>query len=213
MVIRTVAGIVAVSLIALASGNTRTRAADASAGSPPLGAVFPASQSSPEAAAGHFPNVVLWTHEGTRVRFYDDLIKGRVVMINFMFTSCRSQCPLTTPNLVKVEEALGDHLGRNVRMISITVDPATDTPEVLKQFSVRYGTKPGWYFVTGKQRDVDLIRRRLGVLDDAVDKTQHTGLLVYGNESTGQWAATPAMAQPKAIVRSVMRLVDWQKVD
>jgi protein SCO1/2 len=163
---------------------------------------------SSQTQAGNFPNVVLQTQEGTRVRFYDDLIKGKVVLINFMFTSCTSQCPLTTANLVKVEEALGERLGRDLLMISVTVDPATDTPGVLKRYARRYDTKPGWYFVTGRQKDVDLIRRRLGVLDDGVDKTQHTGILVYGNEATGQWAATPVMAQPRAIVRSVLRLVD-----
>lgn len=165
-------------------------------------------QSGTASIARHFPNVVLRTQDGTRVRFYDDLIKGKIVLVNFMFTSCTSQCPLTTANLVKVEEALGDHLGRDIRMISVTVDPDTDTPEVLAKFSRRYGTKPGWYFVTGNRKDVDLIRRRLGVLDDDTDKTQHTGILVYGNEATGQWAATPAMARPAAIVKSVMKLLD-----
>lgn len=159
------------------------------------------------AASEYIPNVVVQTQEGTRVRFYDDLVKGKVVLINFMFTTCTSQCPLTTANLVKVEEMLGERLGRDVQMISITVDAATDTADVLKKYSRRFGTKPGWYFVTGRQKDVDLIRQRLGVLEDGVDKTRHTGILVYGNEKTGQWAATPAMAQPTAIVRSVLRLV------
>jgi protein SCO1/2 len=156
-------------------------------------------------------NVPLQTQDGTRVRFYDDLVKGKIVLINFIFTSCTSECPRTTANLVRVQEALGNHLGRDIRMISVTVDPATDSPPVLKKYSVTYGTKPGWYFVTGRQKDVDVIRRRLGVLDDSVSRTQHTGMLVYGNESTGQWAATPAMAQPGAIVRSVMRLVNLQR--
>jgi protein SCO1/2 len=169
---------------------------------------FSAKTQSSQTAAGYFPNVVLRTQEGKRVRFYDDLLKGKVVLINFMFTSCTSQCPLTTANLVKVEEALGERLGRDVLMISVTVDPATDTPDVLKKYSRRYDTKPGWYFVTGTQKDVELIRRRLGVYDDNSDKAQHTGILVYGNEATGQWAATPTMAEPKAIVRSVMRLLD-----
>jgi protein SCO1/2 len=177
-------------MIALAAGTTRTQAADGRL----------------RTATG-FPNVVLHTQDGTRVRFYDDLIKGKVVLINFMFTTCTSQCPLTTANLVKVEEQLGDRLGREVLMISVTVDPATDTPDVLKKYSRRYGTRPGWYFLTGKQKDVDLIRRRLGGFDDGADKTQHTGVLVYGNDATGQWAATPALGQAKTIVRSVMRLV------
>jgi protein SCO1/2 len=174
-------------------------------------AVAPATMTT--RAADNFPNVVLLTQDGESVRFYDDLIKGKVVLINFMFTSCTNQCPLTTANLVKVEEALGERLGRDVRMISVTVDASTDTPAVLKKYSRRYDTKPGWYFVTGRQKDVDLIRRRLGALDAAVDKTQHTGMLVYGNDATGQWAATPAMALPKAIVRSVMRLANQHRGD
>ena len=161
-------------------------------------------------AATTLPNVVVQTQDGSRVRFYDDLIKGKVVLINFMFTSCTTQCPLTTANLVKVEEALGERLGRDVRMISVTVDPSVDTPTVLEKYSRRYHTKPGWYFVTGSRKDIDLIRRRLGGLDNTGDKTQHTGILVYGKEATGQWAATPAMAQPKAIVRSVLRLLNSQ---
>jgi protein SCO1 len=152
-------------------------------------------------------NVRVQTQDGNRVRFYDDLVKGQVVLINFMFTTCTSECPRTTANLVKVQDVLGDRLGRDVRMISVTVDAATDTPSALKKYSARYGTKPGWYFVTGRQRDVDLIRQRLGVLDGTTNKAQHTGMLVYGNEESGQWAATPAMAQPNAIARSVMRLV------
>ena len=127
-----------------------------------------------------------------------------------MFTSCTTQCPLTTANLVKVEEALGERLGRDVVMISVTVDPAVDTPDVLKRYSRRYNTKPGWHFVTGSRKDIDLIRRQLGALDKTGDKTQHTGIVIYGNEATGQWAATPAMAPPTAIVRSVMRLVRRQ---
>jgi protein SCO1/2 len=159
------------------------------------------------APAESFPNVELRTQDGTRVRFYDDLIKGKVVLINFFFTSCTTICPRTTDNLVKVEEALGERLGRDVVMISITVDPDTDTPAVLGKYALQYRTKPGWHFVTGSLKDIDLIRNRLGVNRDGGDKSQHTGVLVYGNEATGQWAATPAMGDPKGIVRSVLRLV------
>ena len=157
--------------------------------------------------AGRFlPDVLVQTHEGARVRFYEDLIRGRVALINFMFTTCTNQCPLATANLMNVQEGLGERVGRDVVMVSVTVDSYNDTPAALRRYAKRYGTRPGWYFVTGRQRDLDLIRRRLGVLDAAVDKTQHTGLLVFGNEATGQWAATPAQARPNTIVRSVMRL-------
>jgi protein SCO1 len=197
---------IAAVLIALAPWAIRTHAAKPHPGTTPRGGVVsPAEPQSPDAGAD-FPNVLVQTHEGKRVRFYDDLIKGKAALINFMFTSCTSQCPLATTNLLKVGEALGERLGRDIVMVSVTVDPATDTPAVLKRYSSRHGTKPGWYFVTGRQKDVDLIRRRLGVLDDGTDKSQHTGMLVFGNDSTGQWAATPVMAEPKTIARSVLRL-------
>jgi protein SCO1/2 len=205
-------GAVASLILVFASGTIRSDAAGARAATSPTDRFSATTQSSPT-AADTLPNVVVQTQDGTRVRFYDDLIKGKVVLINFMFTSCTTQCPLTTANLVKVEEALGENLGRDVAMISITVDPAVDTPAVLKKYSQRYHTKAGWYFVTGSRKDIDLIRRRLGGLDNTGDKTRHTGILIYGNEATGQWAATPAMAQPKAIVRSVMRFVARQKGD
>jgi len=154
-----------------------------------------------------FPNVALRTQDGTTVRFYDDLIKGRVVMINFMFTTCTSICPRTTANLVKVEDILGERLGRDIWIISVSVDPAHDTPEVLRKYAAQYGTKAGWSFVTGMATDIDLIRRKLGAYDNDGDKTQHSGVLIYGNEATGQWAATPALADPATIARSVTRLI------
>lgn len=160
------------------------------------------------AGAEPFPNVALQTHAGARVRFYDDLIKDKVVLINFFFTTCTSICPRTTENLRKVEEGLGDRLGREVRIISITVDPDTDTPGVLDEYARRHGTKPGWVFVTGRREDIDAVRRHLGVNRDGADKTQHTGVLVYGNEATGQWAATAAMGNPRTIVRNVLRLLE-----
>ena len=205
----TAGGAIASLVIVFVSGTIRTHAADARPGTSAIDPV-PATTQSSTTAPDALPNVIVQTQDGKRVRFYDDLIKGKVVLINFMFTSCTTQCPLTTANLVKVEEALGEDLGRDVAMISITVDPAVDTPAVLKRYSQRYHTKAGWYFVTGSGKDIDLIRRRLGGLDNTGDKTQHTGIVIYGNETTGQWAATPAMAQPKAIVRSVMRLVHRQ---
>jgi|SRR5438094_4325534 len=162
---------------------------------------------SPGGEAQRFPNVALRTQDSTTVRFYDDLIKGRVVMINFMFTTCTSICPRTTANLVKVQKLLGERLDRDVRIISVSVDPVTDTPEVLREYAARYRTRPGWYFVTGNRNDIDLIRRKLGVYENDGDKTQHSGVLIYGNETTGQWAATPALADPNTIARSVMRLV------
>lgn len=162
---------------------------------------------SPEVPSQYFPNVVLRTHDNQRVRFYDDLIRDKIVLINFFYTTCTATCELATANLVKVAAALGDELGRGVIMLSITIDPATDTPAVLKEYAARHHTRRGWYFVTGVRKDIDALRERLGLRDRDNQATTHTGLLAYGSVAKGQWAATPVMANPQTIARSVMRLV------
>ena len=160
---------------------------------------------------GYLPNVVLTTQENEKVRFYDDLVKGRVVLIYFMFTSCNGICPRTTSNVAKVAAALGDRVGRDLFVYAITLDPARDTPKVLKKYAQGVGAKPGWTFLTGRRKDLELLRRKLGLYDpdpkiDA-DKSQHAGLLVYGNDSTGRWSAIPGLSRPERIVEAVLRVM------
>src|SRR5258707_6762602 len=109
----------------------------------------------------NFPNVVLTTHEGEQVRFYDDLVKDKFVTINMVYTSCKATCPLTTANLVRVQKMLGDRVGRDLSMYSITLDPEHDTPEVLNSYVKTFGVGSGWKFLTGKPEDIELLRRRL----------------------------------------------------
>ena len=156
----------------------------------------------------HLPNIRLTTHEGRSVRFYDDLVKGKVVAINFMFTSCTTLCPRSTENLVKVQQALGDRVGREIFMISVSVDPKHDTPAVLKRYAERFHTGAGWTFVTGKADDIILIQQKLGKYEQDGDKTQHTGMVVYGNETTNTWTGVPVTLSAASIARSVMRLVE-----
>ena len=159
------------------------------------------------APAQNFPNVMLRTHDNKRARLYDDLIRDKVATINFFYTSCTSVCELATANLVKVSASLGDEVGRGVVMVSVTIDPVTDTPAVLKRYALKHRTPPGWYFATGSQKDIDVLRTRLRLKDSDDGAITHTGLLAYGRAVTGQWAATPVMADPAQISRSVMRLV------
>ena len=91
--------------------------------------------------------------------------------------------------------------------MSISIDPEHDTPERLKTYAESFGARPGWTFATGRREDVDNIRRRLG-LWDSPDFTQHMGLLTFGNEPEGKWAATPALDTPKNILYYVLRRVD-----
>lgn len=154
-----------------------------------------------------FLNVALTTHEGRQVRFYDDLIKGKTVLLNIMYTVCAAEaiCPLGTANLVAVQEILGPRVGRDVFMYSITLDPANDTPQVLKSYARAFGVKPGWTFLTGEKEDIERLRRNLGYfdLDPVVDKdpSQHSGMIRYGIEPLERWAGCPILSRPEWIAR------------
>jgi cytochrome oxidase Cu insertion factor (SCO1/SenC/PrrC family) len=164
------------------------------------------TKSPAEAAASYFPNTVLLTQDNKPVHFFDDLLKGKIVLINYMFTTCTGVCPAMTSNLLKVQEYLGERVGAGVNIISISVDPAVDTPEALKKYANNYKVKPGWYFLTGKKEDVDSVLRKVGGF--VKDKNDHTSLLIIGNVETGQWMKMFAMSRPAEIADAVIKLAD-----
>jgi protein SCO1/2 len=159
---------------------------------------------------GDFPNPVLSNQHGDPVRFYDDLVRGdHTVAINFMYVQCADICPMTTANLARVQGLLGERLGREVRLASISIDPRRDTPVILKAYAEKFDARAGWQFLTGQPRDIERIRRQLGVWDRDLardrDKSQHTGMLVYGNEARGRWSRVSALADPQRILASITR--------
>lgn len=155
----------------------------------------------------YFPNVVLRTHENKPVRFYDDLIRGKIVMINFMYAHCEQLCPKQTANLATVQQILGRRVGRDIFMYSLTLKPEQDTPQVLKQYADSFGIRPGWLFLTGKPEDIETLRQKLGFVDSDPeldrDKSQHIGVVLYGNEALDRWAACPALSNPSEIAKYV----------
>jgi protein SCO1/2 len=161
--------------------------------------------------AAYFPDVILRNQDGKPVRFYTDLVHGKIVLINFFYAHCDGICPGVTENLVRVQNALGDRAGHVVQMYSISLDPTRDTPEVLKAYAEAYGVKPGWQFLTGKPADIELLRRRLGLvdLDPKVDRIrgQHLGMLIIGNESLDRWCAQASLSNPRQIVTAL----SWMK--
>ena len=163
-----------------------------------------------------FPNVTLTTHNGKKVRFYDDLIKDKIVIINFMYVKCDGKCPGTTANLVQVQKLLGDRIGKDIFIYSITLKPEEDTPKVLNAYAKAYKVKKGWEFLTGDPKDIELLRQKLGFIDrDPVrdaNKSNHIGMLRWGNEPHTLWAGCPASLAPAKIVKE-LRLVDWPTVD
>jgi protein SCO1/2 len=167
-------------------------------------------------AERNFPNVTLTTQDGKKVKFYDDLVKDKIVLINFMYVRCEGICPAATANLVKVQKLLGDRVGKDIFMYSITLKPEEDTPAVLKKYAEAYKTKPGWLFLTGDPKDVELLRQSLGFIDrDPVrdaNKSNHIGMVRYGNEALQLWAGCPSTLRPGGIVH-VIGLVDWPKAE
>lgn len=156
----------------------------------------------------HLPNIELVAHAGRRVRFYDDLVKDKKVIVNFMYVKCTGICVPVTANLVRVQKQLGERVGRDIFMYSITLKPEQDSPDDLRRYAELHGVGAGWLFLTGARRDIDHLRRALGfVYADPVEDAEtsnHIGMLRYGVESAARWAACPGMANPEHIVRSIL---------
>jgi len=156
----------------------------------------------------YFPNVELTTHEGKKVRFYDDLIKNKIVVINFMYADCEGICPTITANLVKAQKILGNRIGRDIFMYSLTLSPEKDTPAALKHYAKMHGVKPGWTFLTGKPDDIEVLRRSLGFSTGNLkldkDKANHIGMVKYGNERREWWGMVPGKAKPTWIAESIL---------
>ncbi len=156
-----------------------------------------------------FSNIWLTTQHGERVRFYDDLVKNKIVLINLMFTTCTNICPMNVVQLTKLHDLLKKRMGRDITMLSITIDPEVDSPEMLNQYWQAFGSKPGWLFLTGKFAKIEKLRRELGVYDlDPVidaDKSQHSGILTIGNDRTNRWLALPIMMHLRQLAKTILR--------
>lgn len=157
----------------------------------------------------YFPDLTLVTQDNLKVRFYQDLVKDKIVVFNFFYAHCEGICPLVTHNLVRVQRLLGDRVGRDIFINSVTLKPTEDTPAVLKEYAEMNRIKPGWTLLTGRPDDIELLRRSLGftnldpILDQ--DKSQHIGNIRYGSEPLMQWTALPGMTNPESIAKAISR--------
>jgi protein SCO1/2 len=156
-----------------------------------------------------YPNPVLRTHDGESVRLYDDLIRGKQVVMNMMYANCESLCSTVTTNLVKVHEALKARMGRDLFMYSITIKPKEDDPAALKSFAEMHGALlPGWTFLTGDPYDIDTIRFRFFRMDHIkfdTDLQSHTAQLRIINETTNCWTCVG----PFASLYTVLQHIAW----
>ncbi len=193
-------GIVALGLGALETGTAKSGAA----GAPP--------NRIDQIRDHHLPNMLLTDHTGRPRRFYDHLVAGRTVAINFMYASCSKTCGLSSQNMARLQDELGARLGRDVFLYSISLDPEHDSPEALTAFREKQGAKPGWTFlVPGSAADAALLRRQLGVYEPEAEKesdlSNHTGMIVMGNEPKGRWTMAPSLIHPIRLRQALERIL------
>ena len=164
------------------------------------------NNSTSSSAEKYFTDVVLLNQDGEKMRFYSDLLKGKTVIINSFFTTCQGSCLPITRNLEKVQEALGDRLGKDAFMISISVDPTVDTPGELKAFGKKFHARPGWYFLTGSKENVDFVLKKLGQFVE--NKNDHLNLVIVGNDRTGLWKKAFGLAKSEELVKVVESVIN-----
>jgi cytochrome oxidase Cu insertion factor (SCO1/SenC/PrrC family) len=151
------------------------------------------------------PDVEVLDQEGNALHFYSDLIKGKTVAINFIFTNCTTICPPLAATFARVQREMGDKVGKDAHLISISVDPLTDTPERLKAWGDKFKAGPGWTFVTGNKPEMDRLLNALGA--SVSRREDHTPAIIIGNDAKGVWTRTYGLAkipQIIAVIENVM---------
>ena len=151
--------------------------------------------------SNEIPDLWLTDQNGNRVRFYSDLIKGKVVLVHGFFTQCSAVCPMQAQALVKIKNRLGDRLGRDVFIVSVSKDPQVDTPEKMKQWGKEWGVGAGWTLLTGAEPDIRKILR--DVVTEDIGTDMHEALVVIGNDRTGEWTTTYGLQSADAIVKMI----------
>jgi protein SCO1/2 len=165
----------------------------------------PAAQPAAEASAQpRIPDVDCLDQNGKKLRFHTDLVKGKVVVISFIFTSCTSICTIVGEGVARLQAALGERAGRDVQLISVSLDPVTDTPEKLKAWAARLRAKDGWTLVTGEKAEMD---RLLKVLTGGPSGPRtHSPLLLIGNEAKNVWTEAYALEDPARLIQQIDRV-------
>ena len=160
----------------------------------------PVNETSEESASFSslkIPNSLVYNQDGKQLDFYTDLIKGKIVAINFIFTTCTASCPPLTATFRKVQQDAAQR-GLDVKLISISVDPTVDTPERLHAFAEKFNAGPGWTFVTGNKTEIDTLLKGLGVA--ITNKNDHTPMIMIGNDPVDYWTRAYGLSSPTKLV-------------
>ena len=150
-------------------------------------------------------DVPLLDQDGRNVRFRTDAIGDRIVVIDTFFTTCGLICPILGAIFSDVQEQLGDRLDREVRLISITVDPATDIPPRLKKYAEQWEARQGWLFLTGEKKAVDRVLEGIGMYTP--DFANHPSAILVGDGRDGKWTRFNGFASPEQLKSRVEDLL------
>ncbi|MCI0487543.1 MAG: SCO family protein [Blastocatellia bacterium] len=170
----------------------------------------PAKETEEKVSVGNMaiPDVVLLNQNGEPVRIYSDLIKGHVVAINTIFTTCTTICPPMGANFSRLQKLMGDRMDKDIRLISISVDPVTDTPQRLKAWSEKFDAGPGWTLLTGPKQEVDKLLKALKVF--AADKWDHAPTVLVGSETSGEWTRAYGLASPSKLAEIITGVIEQE---
>jgi protein SCO1/2 len=155
-----------------------------------------------------FPNFTLVSSAGRQLKFYDDLLKDKIVVVNFMYAQCQGICSSILANLAKVRKILDQEVKKEIFIYSMTVQPEVDTPAKLNEYAEMHRVRdPRWLFLTGQPDEVDTLRHLLGFADPNPeidkDKTRHSGMIRYGNEPLSIWGSCQGSGEPEWIAQEI----------
>jgi cytochrome oxidase Cu insertion factor (SCO1/SenC/PrrC family) len=168
-------------------------------------------QSVADTPAAAIPDVKVLDQNGKALHFYSDLVRGKVVAINFVFTTCTTICPPLGATFGKLQKNLGERLGKDVFLISISVDPATDTPERLRAWGAQFGAKPGWTLVTGDKSELNRLLRAFGA--DAASPENHSPMVLIVNDRAVRWKRVYGLGSTSALTRSIENMMNASSVN
>jgi cytochrome oxidase Cu insertion factor (SCO1/SenC/PrrC family) len=154
----------------------------------------------PSISSSRIPDVRVYDQNGKHLNFYSDLVKGRTVAINFIFTTCTGVCPPMTATFRRVQQSLPERTPP-IQLISISVDPAIDTPERMHEFAAKFNAGPGWTFVTGDKDQIDLLLQALGAA--VANKNDHTPMILIGNEVTDYWTRAYGLSSSTTLIQVI----------
>ena len=163
------------------------------------------SSTSDEKAREYFTDTILLSHTGEEMRYYSDVLRGKTVVISFMFTTCVDACPLINATLQRVQERLTDRIGEDIFIVSITVDPSNDTVAELAEYRKKFKARDGWLFMTGTVANIDVISQKMG---QVFEKDAHLTALLVGNTNTARWRKIPPSLSDAVIAAQILDIAD-----